>query len=68
MAYRKWFTPANCEKLEQEDCAILNRAVRNSYRVGGRQPTYRELMDFLTRYKPGMSAGELRDIVESAEV
>lgn len=68
MGQRSWFTPVRSpiasQGLTQSDCAILNRAARNLFAIGGPPPTHLQLMEIRMAYTPGMSARELMEKIE----
>jgi hypothetical protein len=59
---RVWFTAENTSDLTKEDLSILNRAARVVVGQSG-DPDFSTLCKLRNKYKTGMSAAELSDLV-----
>lgn len=63
---RTWFEPLPFIR-DKSDCAVMNRAIRHMF-PSNKQPMHKDLVKFAMSYQRGMSAAELIEKIEGADV
>lgn len=65
MATRTWFRPDNTADLSKSDLAIINRATRHLVSSHSLCPSHQWLSVIRQTYRPGMSAADVIEAVNS---